>query len=605
MNKLWKFYLTISLFSLLLFCHNRLFADIHSPIISPFFIIAGEQRDVNISTYIPDTNLVENNVLVFQINTNNRGRQLLGRLNDDGENGDTQPGDRVYSSTLRFTENRTSVITLLIFAPRRGSGIPLTREVNIPVIHINSIQNTTQYSQTLEAIFLDLLDTQEIFLTLNSPSTSADQFINFLSIIKDNLLSVLSQLRAIDRFETNSPTNLPKLAAHLSVGSSLVEKSDEVLNEKTIFIENGSDPRVAHIAQWAITSGCLDPSDLSGASSSGLRKVCAYEYDIHNPASAYNSELLPKAGQVIIKQTTGQYSNLIGQAIGSLFNRFGFFISRGVNAAIGKFLDILIAEETNAMVLIIGEVQNDEPVQIPAGEHEIVFTFQGSQERAIVRNVQVDNNSSFTFNLSPGQIIDNPPSEPEAGIWNEDFEGTVPIVMDASTCHQDPEQYGYMSHASIVSGVAVSPTHSLRVRFEDATTGGFCFGGFLGHLDTISAYVRISGATTNSQLVLVSQGAAAPPRGCMVRFNSGSVDAYTADFQHVQQLGAYNTDTFYKIVFVVDLDNQSCRISWADGALSNPVASDTQGAFHHWSQLFMVTSGAGVTMHIDDIARNH
>lgn len=199
--------------------------------------------------------------------------------------------------------------------------------------------------------------------------------------------------------------------------------------------------------------------------------------------------------------------------------------------------------------------------------------------------------------------LEFPPPEPEPVAWQEDFEGTVPIVMDSSTCHQDPEKYGYMSHASIGSGVAVSPTHSLTVRFENATTGGFCFGGFLGHLDTISAYVRISGETTNSQLVLVSQGAAAPPRGCMVKFNAGSIDAYTADFQHVQQLGTYDTETFYKIVFVVDLDNQSCRIAWADGALSAPIASDTQGAFHHWSQLFIGTSGAGVTMYIDDISK--
>jgi hypothetical protein len=59
---------------------------------------------------------------------------------------------------------------------------------------------------------------------------------------------------------------------------------------------------------------------------------------------------------------------------------------------------------------------------------------------------------------------------PSQELHNENFEEMVPIVMDSSTCHQDPDEYGYMSAASIVSGVAVSPTNYMLASGVGVTT---------------------------------------------------------------------------------------------------------------------------------------
>jgi hypothetical protein len=89
----------------------------------------------------------------------------------------------------------------------------------------------------------------------------------------------------------------------------------------------------------------------------------------------------------------------------------------------------------------------------PCGNDSLCHNFIGTY----LAGINSDSELHIMLNIV-GAIsrFSTPPPESGSEAWQEDFEGTVSIVMNSSTCHQDPQQYGYMSFASIVSGVAIS-----------------------------------------------------------------------------------------------------------------------------------------------------
>lgn len=388
-------------------------AAVNVPVADPFYIITNNLTPVTISAYIPDPYSLLEGVELIELDTDGTPIDILGDLNDDGINDDATAGDQVYTITKSFIETEEEAIKLRVSAALKGSSSRVTADLEIPNVAIPTIQDYSQYNQIIADIFLTLLDTRNNFQILIDPTISPDQFLEYLWIASNNLLFFYSNMESIYQFETSSPSNFPKWLDYLPVVGTLIKKSRQASQEMEIFINDGTDPRVEDIADWAVDRGCLDIIDLQDEIKKDLRKDCAFLYQTDYQNSTYNKEVLKEAGRVIVKEETGQFTSLTGQAIGELYD-LSFFAAEGINFAIRKILDIFIDAETSQAGLVLGAVQDGETLKLPIGTHDIIFSFEQDQPRAIGRETPINTGSTFTVSISPGEVKDfSLPPQPE------------------------------------------------------------------------------------------------------------------------------------------------------------------------------------------------
>ena len=310
------------------------------PLADPFFIVTGTSTPVTVTAYILDSNQIINGVNLARLDNNGEPIADLGILNDDGTNGDIAAGDSVFTITTDFNENEEGMIRLRISADLGTIQEKITSDFEISVVKTPTIQDYTQYNQIIDDILVILLATRNNFGFLIDELTSTEQFSEYMSQVTTDLLLVYIDLDAINQFETHSPSNFPKLLEYLPKFGSLVTKANKASEEMDLFITEGLDPRVKEIADWAITAGCLDESELSGTSYEEERKICANQYQKYNTNSSFH-EALRESEKIIVREEVGQFTDLIGQGIGERYD-LGPLVVKGINFGIRKLIYVFI-----------------------------------------------------------------------------------------------------------------------------------------------------------------------------------------------------------------------------------------------------------------------
>jgi probable HAF family extracellular repeat protein len=345
----------------------------------PFFIVPGVSTPVTITAYIPDADLVADSVQLKD------GTAIIGNLSDTG--------NKVFSITSNFQRDSGGAIKLSISAIF-GPVSKTIAQFEIPVLSLPTLQDASQYNQNVDNIFATLVAARDNFTVLKDPSTPATQFSTHLSTAKDRLLSVYANMEAIYRAETHSPSNYPRWASFIPTFGGACQNLVDIDQKKQIFIDNPNDPRVADIlayAEW--------PWDIS--TRAGRKSVADYYYS----SGPGLQSTLQQVNKIAEKQLGGQFTGLAGGAIGQIYvgGWTGWLTGLGINEGVGKIIDIFITND-NQMGMLVAEVQNGEAVQLPAGSHDILFSFKGVLDRAIYRNVMVNPNLTTTINVAPGEV---------------------------------------------------------------------------------------------------------------------------------------------------------------------------------------------------------
>jgi len=378
------------------------------PIADPFFIIAGVQTPIIITAFIPESPLILDNVELIELNDDGMPLNYLGKLNDSGFDGDARAGDQVFTFALNLNKTKGNSVKLQVAANYYGALSKETANLIIPIISIPIIENNSQYNQFVDDIFLALRDTRNNFNILSNPSIAPEQFSEYLSLIVDKLLHVYGNLEAIYRYETHSPSNWPWWLDYAPILGGLIKKARKAHEEKTLienYDPNKPDPRTPGIT-WLEDIG-FDLSDPNE------REAASLYYEEWNLDSSYH-DARRESAFVILRELVGQGTDLIGRGIGELYE-LGPLTIKALQFGLKKFIDIFKIKETNAMCLMVGEVEESEILQVPIGIHDIIFTFEKDQERAIGRNIPVRPDSPFSITIAPGEIKDF--GGPEVAAW--------------------------------------------------------------------------------------------------------------------------------------------------------------------------------------------
>jgi probable HAF family extracellular repeat protein len=351
---------------------------------TPFYLVPGVSTSVTITTYIPDANLMPESVQLKE------GTAIIGNLTDSG--------NKVFSITTNFLRDKSGNINLSISATIGGVNKNIA-QFNMPVLNLPSLQNTTQYNQNIDNIFSTLVGAKNNFTILKDESTTSEQSSHHLKLAKEKLLSVYANMEGIYRSETHSPSNFPRWVGYSSKYGELLQSANKLLDDRELFKKNPYDPRVADILAWAQSTF---PWNTYLSTPDG-RYEAAWYYQTHG-ADAPLQGTLKEANKIIVKQSTTQFTGLAGNALGDLFGGIkGKLIGKGINAAIGKIIDIFISKN-GEMGLGLGEVQDGETLDIPAGSHDIIFSFKGVLDRAILRYIMINADASFPVNIAPGEV---------------------------------------------------------------------------------------------------------------------------------------------------------------------------------------------------------
>ena len=91
--------------------------------IDPAAIYPRSSTNVTISTLITADgyDVIKESVNVLRVDSSGRTLSILGRLNDDGQNGDSIAGDGIYTVIISFNENSPGTIYLRVSAAFRGT----------------------------------------------------------------------------------------------------------------------------------------------------------------------------------------------------------------------------------------------------------------------------------------------------------------------------------------------------------------------------------------------------------------------------------------------------------------------------------------------------
>jgi probable HAF family extracellular repeat protein len=360
-------------------------AKFGNAVAKPFFIVPGVSTPVTITAYIPDADLVPGSVQLKD------GTAIIGNLSDTG--------NKVFSITNNFQRDNGGAIKLSISATF-GAVNKTTAQFEIPVLSLPTLQNASKYNQNIDNVFDTLMASQENFQALKDPSTSTGQFSNHLSTAKDRLLAVYVQMEAIYRAETHSPSNYPRAAAsYLGLGDYL-QSAQDIIDDREAF---KNDPYYATNPRYAGMRALADELGLN-INNRNDRELAAHLYLTNGPDSKFVKQFIPVAQTTITKKLGEQFTDLAGGAIGDLFGGIrGVLIGNVINSGAHKIIDIFISN-TGEKGFAVYEVQNGEAVQLPAGSHDVLYSFRGVLDRAIYRNVMVNPNLTTTINVAPGEV---------------------------------------------------------------------------------------------------------------------------------------------------------------------------------------------------------
>jgi hypothetical protein len=197
------------------------------------------------------------------------------------------------------------------------------------------------------------------------------------------------------------------------------------------------------------------------------------------------------------------------------------------------------------------------------------------------------------------QISESTTPEPEA--WHEDFESITAISQTA--CAMGSEGYAVAGHIfTIDSSHYVSPINALHAR--NPGLGLICFGSTkpLAPGSLVNMWVRFdsTSSSSTSTIKLVTQPAAAPPKGCVIEFSNGEVFAVDTDDEsavprNMEQIGTFNPNTWYQLSFFYTTG--VCRMSFDGGAYSSDMVQGSGDIY-----AIYVSGSVGASMWVDDIS---
>lgn len=180
----------------LFLCLTSANASIGVPSANPYVIPTGQATSVTISAHIPDVTLIPTSVNLLRVAENGTS-SVMGSLNDQGINGDATAGDKIFTTAITFNEAVGTTVRLRISAALKGTLKRITRDFKVLVATVPTIQDYSQYNQTIDDIFVRLVNTRNNFVAASDASTSSTQFFEYLQNSRNNLLSVYASLYSI------------------------------------------------------------------------------------------------------------------------------------------------------------------------------------------------------------------------------------------------------------------------------------------------------------------------------------------------------------------------------------------------------------------------
>ena len=87
---------------------------------SPSIVTLNEPTNITITIEITDTRLIPTSVNLQRLDETGKAIAILGNLNDNGTNGDTLAGDKIFSTAYTFTEATTTPVYLRVSWALKG-----------------------------------------------------------------------------------------------------------------------------------------------------------------------------------------------------------------------------------------------------------------------------------------------------------------------------------------------------------------------------------------------------------------------------------------------------------------------------------------------------
>ena len=233
--------------------------EINGPASNPPAVLAGEQTIVKISAYVSGS-------YVELQKFDGANYITVGKMKDDGQNGDQTAGDKIYTTQVTANESVAANITYRIKATSNGK--EQTREISIPVVHIPVLATNSELNQTTDAFFLESLETKELVTSLNknianTPSGAIEQVgDNFLNMFR-NFEAVTNQFFGFNLF-------------------GLYKEAKTISQLMDIFSDYPFDSRVSTLKQGLIDAGLLSEAELTILSHDDLQQIA--ENYLFNPA---------------------------------------------------------------------------------------------------------------------------------------------------------------------------------------------------------------------------------------------------------------------------------------------------------------------------------
>ena len=126
------------------------------------------------------------------------------------------------------------------------------------------------------------------------------------------------------------------------------------------------------------------------------RHDAAVLYQTKGPDSKLVKDVVPVTETTIIKKLGEQFTDLAGEChrhgIYGGYSAMGTFDRQGNKRGRSQNHRYFYVQTTVNKGLLVAEVQDGEALQVPAGSHDVLFSFEGVLDRAIERNIPVNPN---------------------------------------------------------------------------------------------------------------------------------------------------------------------------------------------------------------------
>ncbi|MHB1459313.1 MAG: choice-of-anchor X domain-containing protein [Armatimonadota bacterium] len=380
---------------------------INIPTASPSYIVGGAApKDVTISAFIPDGNLIRNSVQLFQLNESGQPIAFLGNLNDNGLNGDATAEDNVFTTTVPVSATSQNAVKLRISAALLRTIRRITIDTEIVVINIPPIIEYSQYNDVVNRIHNALVEAGDHFTALDEP-TSADEFAFHVGAIRDAFQTIYANMEAIHRFETHSPSNYPAWSEGSPWVGEMFEGANRVSGEEARFLNDPRDPSVRAVRDFCADK--LKSTDYEDFMTNLESRQFCWNYSVQplqQPKGSSVNKLLNKdTGHVIVKNIVHQFTGLVPGALGNIFD-WGWLGVKAVGAGLDKMVDFFIDEATGEWGMVVGSVAGASTLALPAGRHDIIFSHEEDAPRTIVREIAVAKDITTLVTIVPGEVRD-------------------------------------------------------------------------------------------------------------------------------------------------------------------------------------------------------